>query len=306
MTHVGLKGAGIALVLFGLVACDRGGGVTAPDESSAAAPTPAAVAQPGVEAAPPEPVELEDLSIATADYIIGITYPQSADKYPALAAQLKAYADAARAELMQAVEARNQREPAGEGSEGSTLYDLSLSFTELADSPSVVAYAADGSMYTGGAHGMPLMERFVWLPKAQERLTAATLVASGTGWDDIAAYAREQLHTELSQRADAGALEPTERSELVRTTGRMIDAGTEPKVDNFSAFEPVLDDSGRIEALRFVFAPYQVGPYSDGMHSVEVPAAVLLPHVAPEHRDLFSTAPASSIAGTPGETDTLP
>jgi len=37
-----------------------------------------------------------------------------------------------------------------------------------------------------------------------------------------------------------------------------------------------------------VFAPYQVGPYSDGTQTVEVPADVLLPFVAPEYRTLFS------------------
>src|SRR5690606_40388108 len=97
-------------------------------------------------------------------------------KYPRLAAELKAYAEGARADLMEAVEARKQGEPAGEGSEGATLYDLSLTFTELVDTPELAAYAADGSMYTGGAHGMPLMERFVWLPQAQQRLTAQELV----------------------------------------------------------------------------------------------------------------------------------
>ncbi|MFQ6311711.1 RsiV family protein [Lysobacter capsici] len=39
--------------------------------------------------------------------------------------------------------------------------------------------------------------------------------------------------------------------------------------------------------MKFVFAPYEVGPYSDGTQMVEVPAAVLLPHVAPEYRALF-------------------
>jgi hypothetical protein len=48
------------------------------------------------------------------------------------------------------------------------------------------------------------------------------------------------------------------------------------------------DASGALRALRFVFPPYQVGPYSDGMQTVEVPARVLLPHVAPEYRALFA------------------
>jgi len=50
----------------------------------------------------------------------------------------------------------------------------------------------------------------------------------------------------------------------------------------------VLAADGRIAALRFVFAPYQVGPYADGTQTVDIPADVLLPKVAPAYRNLFS------------------
>ena len=49
----------------------------------------------------------------------------------------------------------------------------------------------------------------------------------------------------------------------------------------------VMNADGSIRALRFVFPPYQVAPYSDGTRKVEVPAQVLLPLVAPEYKQLF-------------------
>jgi hypothetical protein len=67
----------------------------------------------------------------------------------------------------------------------------------------------------------------------------------------------------------------------------MIDEGSDPDPDNFSQFEPVTGAGGRVTALRFVFPPYQVGPYSDGIQTVQVPASALLPHIAPEYRPLF-------------------
>lgn len=301
-TGAGCRAACLAMMLAGIAACD--GDAPTPDGATAPAPI-----SPTTSASPPgddaAPVELEDVSEATADYIIGITYPQSASRYPELAAELKRYADGARGELMEAVQARQQREPAGEGSEGATLYDLSLAFTEVLDSPELVAYAADGSMYTGGAHGIPLLARFVWLPREDRRLTAETLVPEAGGWDAIAGYVREQLHTALSQRAESDGLTPAERGDLVRNAGRMIDAGTGAEPENFSQFEPVVDDAGRVTGIRFVFAPYQVGPYSDGTQAVEVPAAVLLPHVATEYRDLFHVvAPAGGAGGPAVRPDT--
>jgi len=291
------RAACLAMMLAGIVACDRD--ATAPGEAAVPAPAPGAPTAPATPSTggSAAPVELEDVSEATADYIIGITYPQSANQYPLLAAELERYADDARGELMESVQARQQREPAGEGSEGATMYDLSLAFTEVLDSPRLVAYAADGSMYTGGAHGIPLLARFVWLPDQDRRLTAEALVPEPGGWAAIAGYVREQLHTALSQRAESDGLTPAERSDLVRNAGRMIDAGTGAEPENFSQFEPVVDEAGRVTGLRFVFAPYQVGPYSDGTQTVEVPAAVLLPHLAPGYRSLFHVATPAPVAG---------
>ncbi|MFD0738380.1 DUF3298 domain-containing protein [Lysobacter koreensis] len=248
-----------------------------------AQPQPAAPdASPGAPSAikpPPAPL-LEDVVETTPTYVIGISYPPSAAKYPGLAAELKRYAQAARADLLQAVQAR----PAGSDA---ALYDLSISFTELLDTPALVAVAGDGSSYTGGAHGAPLIARFVWLPQQGKLLTATDLVPQARSWDAISANVREQLHTALSQRVDADALAPAERAEVVKNAGQMIDEGTQPDPKNFAMFEPVVTAAGKLRALRFVFAPYQVGPYSDGTQTVEVPAAVLLPHVAPAYRGLF-------------------
>ena len=98
---------------------------------------------------------LQDVIETKPDYIVGISYPQGiVARHPALAQALQAYAESARAELMQSVAALK-------GSKPSAPYDLSLQFTGLVDTPRIVAAAADGSSYTGGAHGNPLVARCV-------------------------------------------------------------------------------------------------------------------------------------------------
>jgi hypothetical protein len=245
-----------------------------------AGPPTASDATPAAASGTIAPVALEDVIEHDPRYLIGISYPPVARDHPGLAALLKAYADAARGELMQAV--------AGLGSEKPTApYDLSLGFNQLVATPDIIAIAADGSSYTGGAHGNPLVARFVWLPRQGKRLTAGELLPDPRAWQTIADYAREQLQTALLARVDADAPTPAERADLVGSGSRMIEEGTAPDPANFDQFEPVLDAGGRIQALRFVFPPYQVGPYSDGVQSVEIPAAVLLPWVAAEYRPLF-------------------
>lgn len=263
-----------ALLLAG--GCGKSPDVPAPP--SAAAP-PQALPDPVVD---DQPVVLEDVMEGTSDYIVGISYQGDAAKYPGLAKHLKAYADAARAETVQAAQSRPRGEDAS-----SALYDLSLTFTEVLQTPELVSFAADGSSYTGGAHGMPLLARFSWLPKEQQLLTVQDLVPDPAAWKPISDYVREQLLTQLSQRIDADRPSPAERSEMMRNAGRMIDDGTAAKPDNFAQFEPLPGTNGKLHGLRFVFPPYQVGPYSDGVQRVDVPASVLLPHVAPAYRDLF-------------------
>lgn len=224
--------------------------------------------------------KLEDVIEQTPTHVIGVSYPPVANSWPGLASALRGYSEDARAELMQAVNGLGGKPP-------TAPYELSLSFTELAKTPQLVAIAADGSTYTGGAHGNPLIARFVWLIPQQRMLTAQELVPEAKDWVAISDYAREQLHTRLSERLGGEPEDPAERAESLKNAGRMIDGGTKPDPANFAQFEPVLAADGRIQALRFVFPPYQVGPYSDGVQTVEVPAAVLLPKVAAEYKSLF-------------------
>lgn len=264
---------GLCLVAT-LAACQRQAPPAAPAAASATA-TPASAASVAAPAA-----GLQDVVENTPRYVIGISYPKEATAYPGLVVALKHYADTARQDLMSAVEGLGNDTP-------TAPYELSLSYTTLADTPTIVAIGADGSLYTGGAHGSPLIARFVWLPQRNAMLEAGALVPAPTGWQAISDYVREQLHTALSQRIDADDVPAEDRADMLKQAGQMIVDGTEPKAESFSQFEPRIGPDGRIVALRFVFPPYQVGPYADGTQTVDVPAEVLLPHVAPAYRSLF-------------------
>lgn len=262
-------------LIVAFAACDR------ERPAPAAAPAP-----PAVQPAPPpaQAIELKDVSESDPRYIVGVSYPPAAAKYPGLARALHDYTESARAALMQAVAAM----PAGQ-SPGP--YDLTLNYTLLAETPDLVAVAADGSSFTGGAHGTPLVARFLWLPKQNAPLTASTLFADAKAWTAISDDVREQLHTELSQRVEEDDLAPGARAEQLKLGNGMIDAGTTPKPEAFALFEPVLTPEGKVRALRFVFAPAQVAAYVDGVRTVEVPTERFQAFLAPQVRDLFVVAP---------------
>lgn len=267
--------AGLAAVLA--AGCGRKPpAATTPDGGVPEAPATV----PEAPAAADTAVSLEDVIEQDPRYVVGISYPPSAASQPGLARALHDYAQAARADLQQAVD--------GLQAPPTAPYELSLGFRSLLETQEVIAVAADGSLYTGGAHGQPLVARFVWLPQRQEMLTSERLLATPDGWQQVADYVGEQLGTAAHVRAADESLEPADRQRLLAVALKMIDEGTEPKPENFSQFEPVKGADGKLAGLRFVFPPYQVGPYADGVQYVEVPAAVLLPHLAPDYRGLFS------------------
>lgn len=272
-----MKRLSTCCLLLLLAACQRE--AATPQASAPETPTAEAPA-----ASPGAAVKLADRIERDPRYLIGISYPTGINQYPGLAAELQRYSQAAVDELMQAVDGLGGEKP-------TAPYDLSLAFDMLAETPQIVAVAATGSSYTGGAHGNPLVARFVWLPQHNELLRSDRLITGSAGWQAVSDAVREQLHTALSQRIDGDDTEPAERAEMLKSGLKMIDEGTAPDAGNFAQFEPVLDAAGRVTALRFVFPPYQVGPYSDGVQTAEVPASILLPHLAGAYRGLFA-APA--------------
>jgi hypothetical protein len=277
MSNVGNGKTVIASLLLTslLAACNQPPSTPAPPASPATSTPAEEPAQP-----PPAATGLSDVAQSDPRYVVGISYPPQANQYPGLAKAMGDYAATARAELMKAVD--------GLGSEKPTApYELSLAFEMVAETPDVVAVAADGGRYTGGAHGEPLVARFTWLPKHQAMLTTQAMLPSPEGLQAISSYVREQLHTSASLRTEGDDMAPEDRARMLQSSNKMIDEGTGPDLANFSQFQPVMNADGRIAAIRFVFPPYQVGAYADGTQTVDVPAQVLQPYLAPEYAPLF-------------------
>ena len=267
------------LMLALLTGCTQREPTTA--ESTKPAADAAAAAMPPTGPVAVQSGPLEDVLEHAPAYMVGISYPRGLDAYPELTALIRGYAQDARAELMEAVSGLGNDKPAAP-------YELSLAFEAVLQTAELIVVSADGSRYTGGAHGEPLVARFVWLVKERKQLTAQALIPNPAGREKIGREVAAKLNAAATQRVEADRVPFEDQAKQVASTDRMMAEDTAAQVDNFAQFVPVLNPAGQITALRFVSLPYQVGPYSDGTQTADVAASTLLPWVAPEYVHLFA------------------
>lgn len=240
---------------------------------------PATVATP--PAAATAPVSLQDQVEHTSTYLLGITYPKGVTLPQGLVQEMKAYADASRKRLVDAAA------PHKAGDAG-VPYDMSLEFRQiLPQAHGLIAIAADGSLYSGGKRGDPLIRRFLWDVQGGTLVRAQNLLTHEAGWVAISNSVRETLIGQIRSRLedDKQAAEDIETS--VAQMRPIVESGTQPAAAEFAEFEPMIDGNGKLIGLTFVFPPYQVAGYSDGVQRADVPVSVFRQYLDPRWRSLF-------------------
>ena len=266
-----LAGSLTATLLLSLGACKKDGATPMQDPAKPAATTAAAA-----------DVALVDIIEQKPTYLIGITFPKDVAIPAPLKAEIKAFADASRDRL---ITAAKDIKPGAPGSP----YDLSLEFRELpGQSTSVRTFSADGSMYTGGEHGNALIRRFVWDIAGNRLVTSDDLVTSPAGWAAVSTFVKDALLKQAQARFEEDKLSDAESAVLLAQLTPLVEAGTQPSAENYQDFEPLLDEQGKVIGVTFIFPPYQVAGYADGVQRVDVPASVFADYLSPETRRLFN------------------
>jgi hypothetical protein len=251
------------LILSVLLGCQP---AAAPADPPPAQPTAAPVS---AQISPP-PVEER----ATAEYTLRITRAPIELEHRSLLRAVEAQLAQIRDEFVgQALAARE------EGFPFEQPWSLELSVEPVLQSDELVQLELTGYEFTGGAHGMPLLASYTYLPKSSSLMTIEDWFADAAVWEVLSAAAVDalvaQLGDVLGDAPEGAALE-------------WIQTGASADPANFAHYRPLLDGDGRIRAFEFTFQPYQVGPYAIGTPKVEIPLALYAAHLAPEHRGLFA------------------
>ncbi len=146
-------------------------------------------------------------------------------------------------------EAAREAERGGSGWQG-TDWSLLIDYGPTHRTERFLAIPFSGYVYTGGAHGMPVLENLVIETTTGRRIPPEGLFAPGADW----------LET-LSSRC----LSELKRRDLLGDDDEWLRKGTAPQPENYQLLFP------RADGLKVTFAPYSVAPYAAGILEVVIP-----------------------------------
>ena len=271
----------VSLFALTLLACEGETTTAAQTEASEQVTTDESIPEGAAEAgAPLAGGEASERSDSTDRYEYRVRWSDALAEDPGLEAAVRGLADQHLQEFLQGAGAATD----------SQRWTLELDFMPCAGTSSLRCIAGDGSIHSGGAHPLPIVERLLY-STAQSRPLRPDQLFTDSGVDAalraISTYSRELLLTQrISQATVSGATADAAARASMRDE---IRSGAEPGAANYRLAEPVVGASGRINALKFVFPPYQVASYAEGTLVAEVPASVFAQWLRPEFRDEFVT-----------------
>ena len=134
-------------------------------------------------------------------------------------------------------------------------------FAETGDLASIIGYIFS---FTGGAHPNHSYFSVNFIKDSEKRI----------GLNDLFENQKEALSSISDFTITDILKQKSERLNEKVTEDEWLDEGAGPDINNYSIFEFVPGESDKAEAIKFIFPPYQVGPYVEGVYEVQVPSAV--------------------------------
>lgn len=192
--------------------------------------------------------ETRNTSASTSAYTIDFDYPvlvgASSEAVDRVEAEIEAFVATTTKLFLESAETNLEYQ----SELGGNPYVLQAKYSVVKYSEKVSNVIFHGYLYTGGAHGMPIIRTFIFDVSSGQRLTLADLFQSGTDY--------------LGAMSDFSAAEIARRDV---SDPDWIKSGTEPKPENYQEYYLTR------EGLMVIFPPYQVAAYAAGPQEVLIP-----------------------------------
>ena len=206
-----------------------------------------------------------------------IRYPALAPEFATLDSALRTYAATCKRDFLNACAAAPPQ------SENAMGWELDLSFDVRSVTRDFVSILGEGSQFTGGAHGNPMLASFTYSRRGKRVLGLLDLFSDPpTALALLSSASRVALLAPAAAKAGGSAKIPVEQQHRIHD-------GTEPKVENFTTFLIEAGPGDKAQGLSLLFPTYQIAPYADGPQHVSLPAQAFVAQLKAEYRGAFVT-----------------
>lgn len=276
------RGLPLAMTVLLLAGC--GGGASDGDDQATLAPSVNTAAPAATPTPSPTPTPAAAVSIKASDPGLSFTYgwPAAAAAIPELDQWLRGNADHLRREAA----ARARADIAEARKSGYDMHDHSYeeTWSVVADAPRLLVLQSEGYVFTGGAHGMPVVTTLFWDKAARRRLGPTDLFDTARLYAAIRPAFCKALDDERAKRRGA----PVDRD----AKGEIADFVSCVDPSKQILLPVARRGGGALDTVRLVIMPYEAGPYAEGIYQLDLPVTDgVMAAVKPAWRAAFSVAP---------------
>lgn len=225
----------------------------------------------------PAPANAVAISEKVGEVQFDYSWPQAAAQIPALDDWLRSNGEALHKRTMDSGRVGEaEANKAGYPFRGNSYEEH---WSVVADVPALLVMQSEGYVYTGGAHGMPIVTTLLW-DKAQAKRLPVTalmdLVMLDQGLKDRFCAA---LDAERAKRRGAPVRSgPNELPEFVQC----VDLAKQTVL-------PVSRGGQALDTIRVVIMPYEAGPYVEGIYQLDLPVDdAVMQAVKPAYKEAFA------------------
>ena len=131
--------------------------------------------------------------------------------------------------------------------------------------------------FTGGAHPNHNYFSVNFDKKTQELISLEDLFDNTeAALKEISSYAVSNILMQKSDKLNEKIAED-----------EWVTEGAGPELKNYSVLLFIPNKDNKIKGLKFIFPPYQVGPYVEGEYEVDVPSGVFYKYLNNKYKDMF-------------------
>jgi hypothetical protein len=215
-------------------------------------------------------------AIANADVAVNLALPDAITAYPGLHRQLFDE-DRAALDRFANTAGKDHAELTAQGFPAPP-YAMSIGWGVAGQTPRLASLYARINTDEGGAHPNEEYHAIIWDVRHGHKLTPRDLFAPEADLTQIDALLCRALEAERSRRAGKPVRQGGNCPRL--TDGQVVVLG---------ASQP-----GKLGGIAVLYAPYEVGPYSEGSYEIRLPLGLIRDSLSPEYAREFSGEPASA------------